>query len=393
MKAVIVAARRTPVGAFGGMLNGYSPIEFTALLIRDLLSSTGIDSTDIDEVIIGQVLQAGMGQNSARQAAVAAGLGEGTPAFTVNKVCGSGLKSIVLGAQSILLGDAACVVCGGMENMSNAPYLVDRVRWGSKFGDVAMRDSMVYDGLWEIFNDYHMGYTAENVAAKYQVTRERQDEYALASQLKWAAAQARNRFKDEILPLEIPAKKGGVTLFDTDEYPRPDTDIEKLSALKPAFKKDGTVTAGNASGLNDGAALVVLMSDREAERRKLPVMAEVVTYASWGLDPAYMGLGPIGASRSALEKAGLGIGDIDLFEINEAFASQAVVVAEELQIPEEKLNVNGGAIAIGHPIGASGARVMVTLLHEMEKQDLEFGLTSLCIGGGQGIAVVVKRPG
>ena len=393
MKAVIVSAKRTPIGAFGGKLNGCSSIDFTASLIRDATDSLEVDTLDIDEVIIGQVLQAGLGQNPARQAAVTAGIGEGTPAFTVNKVCGSGLKTIILGAQSILLGDAACVVCGGMENMSRAPYLVDKVRWGSRFGDVTMKDSMVHDGLWEIFNDYHMGCTAENIALKHRVTRERQDEFALKSQQKWAAAQADGRFKEEILPLELPGKKGAVTIFDTDEYPRPDTSMDKLGALKPAFNKNGTVTAGNASGLNDGAAIVVLMSDEEAARRKLPVMAEVVAYASWGLDPAFMGLGPIGASRKALEKANLTVSDIGLFEINEAFASQAIVVAEELGIPEDKLNVNGGAIAMGHPIGASGTRVVVTLLHEMAKREQELGLASLCIGGGQGIAMIVKQPG
>ena len=393
MKAVIVSAKRTPIGAFGGKLNGCSSIDFTASLIRDATDSLEVDTLDIDEVIIGQVLQAGLGQNPARQAAVNAGIGEGTPAFTVNKVCGSGLKTIILGAQSILLGDAACVVCGGMENMSRAPYLVDKVRWGSRFGDVTMKDSMVHDGLWEIFNDYHMGCTAENIALKHRVTRERQDEFALKSQQKWAAAQADGRFKEEILPLELPGKKGAVTIFDTDEYPRPDTSMDKLGALKPAFNKNGTVTAGNASGLNDGAAIVVLMSDEEAARRKLPVMAEVVAYASWGLDPAFMGLGPIGASRKALEKANLTVSDIGLFEINEAFASQAIVVAEELGIPEDKLNVNGGAIAMGHPIGASGTRVVVTLLHEMAKREQELGLASLCIGGGQGIAMIVKQPG
>lgn len=393
MKAVIVSAKRTPIGAFGGKLNGCSSIDFTASLIRDATDSLEVDTLDIDEVIIGQVLQAGLGQNPARQAAVNAGIGEGTPAFTVNKVCGSGLKTIILGAQSILLGDAACVVCGGMENMSRAPYLVDKVRWGSRFGDVTMKDSMVHDGLWEIFNDYHMGCTAENIALKHRVTRERQDEFALKSQQKWAAAQADGRFKEEILPLELPGKKGAVTIFDTDEYPRPDTSMDKLGALKPAFNKNGTVTAGNASGLNDGAAIVVLMSDEEAARRKLPVMAEIVAYASWGLDPAFMGLGPIGASRKALEKANLTVSDIGLFEINEAFASQAIVVAEELGIPEDKLNVNGGAIAMGHPIGASGTRVVVTLLHEMAKREQELGLASLCIGGGQGIAMIVKQPG
>jgi acetyl-CoA C-acetyltransferase len=391
MKAVFVSAKRTPIGAFGGMLKGLSPIDFTALLIRDLMSSTGMANTGVDEVIIGQVLQAGLGQNPARQTAIAAGLDQAIPAYTVNKVCGSGLKTIVLGAQSILLGDATCVICGGMENMSDAPYLVDKVRWGNKFGDLNMRDSMIHDGLWEIFNDYHMGLTAENVAAKCDVSRERQDEFAFNSQQKWAAAEAEGRFKEEILPLELPGKKGATILFDSDEYPRPDTDLDKLSGLKPAFKKDGTVTPGNASGLNDGAALVLMMSDAEAEKRNAGVMAEIVSYASCGLDPAYMGLGPIGASRMALDKAGLDISDIDLFEINEAFASQAIAVADELHIPADKLNVNGGSIAMGHPIGASGTRIVVTLLHEMAKRNLKLGLASLCIGGGQGIAMVVKR--
>ncbi|MBT3275551.1 MAG: acetyl-CoA C-acyltransferase, partial [Spirochaetales bacterium] len=311
--------------------------------------------------------------------------------YTVNKVCGSGLKTIVLGAQAIILGDAACVICGGMENMSRAPYLVDKVRWGSKFGDLTMQDSMIRDGLWEIFNDYHMGLTGENVAAKFSISRERQDEFALNSQRKWAAAQNDGKFKNELLPLKLSGKKGQIISFDQDEYPRPDSDSEKLAALKPSFKKDGTVTAGNASGINDGAALVAIMSDEEADARNMTTMAEIVSYASCGLDPAFMGLGPIAASRKALEKAGLTISDIDLFEINEAFASQALAVKDDLGIPEEKLNVNGGAIAMGHPIGASGARIVVTLLHEMVRRNLKLGLASLCIGGGQGIAMVFRR--
>jgi len=387
---VIVAAGRTGVGKFGGSLAKTPASELGAHVIKGLLAKTGIDPNLISEAILGQVLTAGVGQNPARQAVIKSGLPNTIPGFTINHVCGSGLKATHLAAQAIKCGDAQIVIAGGQENMSAAPHVMNGSRDGFRMGDIKMTDSMIVDGLWDAFNQYHMGTTAENVAKKYDISRAEQDEFALNSQLKAEAAQKAGKFKDEILPLEIVQKKGSI-VFDTDEYVKPGSTIEGLAGLRPAFAKDGTVTAGNASGLNDGAAAVIMMSATKAKELGLPVLARIKAYASSGLDPAFMGMGPVSATKLCLKKAGWTPDDLDLLEINEAFAAQAVAVNKEMGWDTSKINVNGGAIAIGHPIGASGARILVTLIHEMIRRDAKKGLASLCIGGGMGVALAIER--
>jgi len=389
-EVVIVAAGRTAVGKFGGTLAKIPAVDLGAHVIRQLLAKTGIDPAAVSEVIMGQVLTAGAGQNPARQASIKAGVPNMVPAMTINKVCGSGLKATHLAAQAILCGDAEIVIAGGQENMSASPHVLPNSREGFRMGDAKLVDTMIVDGLWDVYNQYHMGVTAENVAKKYEISRQAQDEFALASQQKAEAAQLAGKFKDEILPLEIPGKKG-VTVFDTDEYPKHGSSLEALSALRPAFNKEGTVTAGNASGLNDGAAAVIMMSASKAKALGLKPLARIKAYSSSGLDPAIMGMGPVSATRLAMKKAGWTHEDVDLMEINEAFAAQAVAVNQEMGWDTSKINVNGGAIALGHPIGASGARVLVTLLHEMIRRDAKRGLASLCIGGGMGVALAVER--
>ena len=389
---VIASACRTAIGSFGGTLKNTPAVELGATVIKEAVNRAGLKPEQVDEVIFGNVLQAGLGQNPARQAALKAGLPETSTAFTVNIVCGSGLKSVALAAGLIQAGDADIIVAGGMENMSLAPYAMPAARWGARMFNTNMVDVMVNDGLWDAFNNYHMGITAENVAEQWGLTREMQDEFALASQQKAEAAIKAGKFKDEIVPVMIPQKKGDPVAFDTDEFPRFGTTIEALAKLKPAFKKDGgTVTAGNASGINDSAAAVVVMTKEKAEELGIKPLATIVSYATGGVDPKIMGTGPIPASRKAMEKAGLTIKDIDLIEANEAFAAQSLAVAHDLEFDMEKVNVNGGAIALGHPIGASGCRILVTLLYEMQKRDAKLGLATLCIGGGQGQALIVKR--
>ncbi|WP_433587819.1 acetyl-CoA C-acetyltransferase [Pseudomonas protegens] len=388
---VIVAATRTAVGSFQGSLAGIPAVDLGAAVIRQLLAQTGIDPAQVDEVIMGQVLTAGAGQNPARQAAIKAGLPHAVPAMTLNKVCGSGLKALHLGAQAIRCGDAEVIIAGGQENMSLSNYVLPGARTGLRMGHSQMIDSMISDGLWDAFNDYHMGITAENLVDKYGISREAQDAFAAASQQKAAAAIEAGRFVDEITPIQIPQRKGEPLTFATDEQPRPSTTAEALAKLKPAFKKDGSVTAGNASALNDGAAAVMLMSASKARALGLPVLAKIAAYANAGVDPAIMGIGPVSATRRCLDKAGWTLDQLDLIEANEAFAAQSLSVAQELEWDASKVNVNGGAIAIGHPIGASGCRVLVTLLHEMIKRDAKKGLATLCIGGGQGVALAIER--
>jgi acetyl-CoA C-acetyltransferase len=385
---VIVAATRTPVGSFSGSLSGLSGAQLGATVLASLLERAKLAPAEVSEVVLGQVLTGATGQNPARQASIHAGLPIEVPAETINQVCGSGLRAVAQGYQAILAGDSEIVIAGGQESMSQAVHAM-YMRGGTKMGDAQLIDTMIKDGLWDAFNSYHMGITAENIAEQYQITRDEQDAFALASQEKASAAVAAGRFKDEITPVKIVVKKEE-KLFDTDEYPRATT-AEALAKLKPAFKKDGTVTAGNASGLNDGAAAVVLMTAKEAARRGLTPLARIASWAQAGVDPKIMGTGPIPASRAALKKAGWSVGDLDLIEANEAFAAQAISVNREVGWDTAKVNVNGGAIAIGHPIGASGARVLVTLLHEMQKRDAKKGLATLCIGGGMGIALTVER--
>ncbi|MCO7522789.1 MULTISPECIES: acetyl-CoA C-acetyltransferase [unclassified Pseudomonas] len=390
-EVVIVAATRTAIGSFQGALATVSAVELGAAVIRQLLAQTQLDPAQVDEVILGQVLTAGAGQNPARQAAVKAGLPFEVPALTLNKVCGSGLKALHLAAQAIRCGDAEVVIAGGQESMSLAPYVMPSARTGQRMGHGQLVDSMISDGLWDAFNDYHMGITAENLVDKYNLTREQQDAFAAESQRKAVAAIEAGRFKDEITPIHIPQKKGEPLVFDTDEQPRPDTSAESLGKLRAAFKKDGSVTAGNASSLNDGAAAVLLMSASKAKALGLPVLAKIASYASAGVDPAIMGIGPVSATQRCLAKAGWQLGELDLIEANEAFAAQALAVGKQLEWDAAKVNVNGGAIALGHPIGASGCRVLVTLLHEMIKRDAKKGLATLCIGGGQGVALALER--
>ncbi len=390
-EVVIVSAVRTAVGSFNGSLSSFSAVELGSIVIKEAIARAGVDKESVDEVIFGNVLQAGLGQNPARQAAIKAGVPIEVPSYTVNKVCGSGLKTVNLAAQAIMAGDADIVVAGGMESMTNAPYVLEsKVRQGLRMGDSKVIDTMVHDGLWCAFNDYHMGITAENVAEKFGITREAQDQLAFASQQKAVKAIESGAFKKEIVPVTIKGKKGD-TIFANDEYPKSDAMLEKIQALRTAFKKDGTVTAGNASGINDGAAALVLMSADKAKELGLKPMARIRGFAAAGVDPSIMGIGPIPATRKALTKAGLTIADLDLIEANEAFAAQFLAVGKELGLDQEKVNVNGGAIAIGHPIGASGARILVTLLHAMEARDAKLGLATLCIGGGQGIATIVER--
>ena len=390
-KAVIVSAVRTPVGSYGGAFKDVSAVTLGTIAVKEALKRANLKPEMVDEVIYGNVLQAGLGQNVARQVAIHAGIPDYVTSYTVNKVCGSGLKTVALAAQAIKAGDAEIVVVGGTENMSQAPYLLPNNRWGQRMGNGQVIDYMVADGLTDIFNNYHMGITAENIVEKYGLTREEQDKLACDSQNRAEKARAERRFKEEIVAVEIPQRKGEPVIVSEDEYIKSGTTMETLGKLRPAFKKEGSVTAGNASGINDGAAALVVMSEEKAKELGLEVMAEIVSYASGGVDPAIMGTGPIPASTKALEKAGMKIEEIDLVEANEAFAAQALSVAKDLNFDMEKVNVNGGAIAIGHPIGASGARILVTLLHEMEKRDNKTGLATLCIGGGQGIAMVVKR--
>ncbi|MEB0028368.1 acetyl-CoA C-acetyltransferase [Pseudomonas sp. MH9.2] len=388
---VIVAATRTAVGAFQGALANISAVDLGAAVIRQLLSQTGLDVAEVDEVIMGHVLTAGAGQNPARQAAIKAGLPFAVPAMTVSKVCGSGLKALHLAAQAIRCGDAEVVIAGGQENMSLSNYVMPGARTGLRMGNSTLVDTMISDGLWDAFNDYHMGITAENLVEKYGITREAQDAFAAASQQKAVAAIEAGRFVDEITPILIPQRKGDPLSFATDEQPRAGTTAESLAKLKPAFKKDGSVTAGNASSLNDGAAAVILMSAAKAEKLGLPVLARIAAYANAGVDPAIMGIGPVSATRRCLAKAGWSLEQLDLIEANEAFAAQALSVSKELGWDMNKVNVNGGAIALGHPIGASGCRILVTLLHEMIKRDAKKGLATLCIGGGQGVALALSR--
>ncbi len=389
-EVVIVAAARTAVGKFGGTLAKISAAELGAHVIKGLVAKTGIDPALISEVLMGQVLTAGVGQNAARQAVIKAGLPDMVPAMTINKVCGSGLKATHLAAQAILCGDADIVIAGGQENMSASPHVLNNSRDGFRMGDAKLVDTMIVDGLWDVYNQYHMGITAENVAKKFNVSRAEQDEFAMASQNKAEAAQKAGKFKDEILPLEIASKKGSI-VFDSDEYIKAGTTLESLSGLRPAFNKEGTVTAGNASGLNDGAAAVMMMSAQKAQQLGLKPLAKIKAYASAGLDPTIMGMGPVPASQRCLQKAGWTHKDLDLMEINEAFAAQAIAVNKEMGWDTSKINVNGGAIAIGHPIGASGCRVLVTLIHEMIRRDAKRGLASLCIGGGMGVALAIER--
>ena len=388
---VIVAAARTAVGKFGGALAKTPASELGAVVIKDLLRRTGLSGDQISEVILGQVLTAGCGQNPARQAVIKAGLPHGVPAMTINKVCGSGLKAVMLGAQAIRDGDAEIVIAGGQESMSLSPHVLPNSRDGQRMGNWQMVDTMINDGLWDVYNQYHMGITAENVAKQYGITREEQDALALASQQKAAAAQDAGKFKDEIVPVVIPQKKGDPLVVDADEYLNRKSTAEALAGLRPAFDKAGSVTAGNASGINDGAAAVVLMTAEKAQQLGLKVLGRLKSYASAGLDPAYMGMGPVPASRRALERAGWQASELDLLEINEAFAAQACAVHKEMGWDTSKVNVNGGAIAIGHPIGASGCRILVTLLHEMERRDAKKGIASLCIGGGMGVALTIER--
>ncbi len=390
-EAVIVSAVRTPIGSFGGSLKDVSAVDLGVTVVKGAIERAGLKPEQVDEVILGNVLSGGLGQNMARQVSVKSGIPISSPAFTINKVCGSGLKTIQLAAQAIMLGDADIIVAGGAESMSQAPYVLQQQRWGSRMGDSKVVDTLLRDGLVDAFDDYHMGITAENVAEKYNITREQQDTFAVHSQRKAVAAVKAGRFKEEIVPVLVPQRKGDPIVFDTDEYPRENASLEGMAKLRTAFKKDGTVTAGNASGINDGAAAVVVTSREKAEELGLEILATIKSYASAGLEPEYMGCGPIYATRKALEKADLKVSDLDLIESNEAFAAQACAVNQELGLNTDIVNVNGGAIALGHPIGASGARIFVTLLHEMQKRDAKRGLATLCIGGGMGTAVIVER--
>lgn len=390
-EVVIVKAVRTAIGSFGGTLKDVSAVDLGSIVIKEILETTGIPVEEIDEVIFGNVLQAATGQNPARQSAIKSGIPDTVPSYTVNKVCGSGLKAVGLAAQAIKAGDGHVYIVGGTENMSMAPYADLKSRWGARMGNNELVDVMIKDGLWCAFNDVHMGITAENIAERWNLTRAEQDQFAAASQQKFEAAQAENRFANEIVPVVIPQRRGEPISFAQDEYPRAGVTAEGLAKLRPAFKKDGTVTAGNASGINDGAAALLVMSAEKAKALGLKPLARVLSYASAGVDPAIMGMGPVEASRKALAKANLTIDNMDLIEANEAFASQSLAVARELNFDAAKVNVNGGAIALGHPIGASGARILVTLLHALEQRDLKRGLATLCIGGGQGFATVVER--
>ena len=390
-EVVIASAARTPVGSFGGVLSGFSAVELGTIASKAALERAGIDPALIGETFVGNILSAGLGQNMARQIAIYSGVLQESPAIAINQLCGSGLRAVALAAQGIMLGHYDAALAGGAESMSNAPYLLPKGRFGYRMGDGQIIDSMIRDGLQDIFNDYHMGITAENIAEKWNITREEQDAFALKSQHKAEAAQKAGRFRDEIIAVPVPQRKGDPVMVDTDEFPRHGLTLENLQKLRPAFKKDGTVTAGNASGINDGAAMLVVMSARQAKSLGLKPLARIVSFATCGLDPKIMGYGPVPATRKALSLAGLSIDDIDLVEANEAFAAQSLAVIRDLKLDPEKVNVNGGAIALGHPIGASGARVLATLLYELQRRDLKRGLATLCIGGGQGISMIVER--
>lgn len=391
-EVVIVSAVRTAIGTFGGSLKDVSSADLGAIVIKEAVNRAGIKPELVDEVVMGNVIQAGLGQNIARQSTILAGLPKEVPAMTINKVCGSGLRTVALAAQMIKAGDADVIIAGGMENMSRAPYVLNEARWGQRMGNGKMVDSMVNDALWDAFNNYHMGVTAENIAKEWNLTREEQDAFAASSQQKAEKAIKEGRFKDEIVPVVIPQRKGDPKVFDTDEFPRLGTTAESLAKLRPAFaKENGTVTAGNASGINDGAAAFVIMSAEKAAELGIKPLAKILSYGSKGLDPKIMGYGPFHATKKALEGTGLTIDDIDLIEANEAFAAQSLAVAKDLNFDMSKVNVNGGAIAIGHPVGASGARILTTLLYEMEKRDSKRGLATLCIGGGMGTALIVER--
>ena len=390
-EVVIVAATRTAIGSFGGQFASVPAHQLGATVIRALLEQTGVEPGSVDEVIMGQVLTAGCGQTPARQAAVHGGLPHSVPALTINKVCGSGLKAVQMAAQAIRCGDARIMIAGGQESMSLSPHLLPSSRTGQRMGNGQLVDSMIHDGLWDAFNQYHMGITAENLAERYEISRQQQDAFALASQQKAVAAQQAGRFADEITPVEVPQRKGDPLRIDQDEQPRASTTLESLGKLRPAFRNDGTVTAGNASSLNDGAAAVMLMSAETAAELGLPVLARIAAGASSGVDPAIMGIGPVSATQRCLSKAGWKVDELDLVEANEAFAAQALAVASELRWDLDKVNVNGGAIALGHPIGGSGCRILVTLLHEMQRRNARKGLATLCIGGGQGVALALAR--
>ena len=387
---VIVAAARTAVGKFGGSLKDFGPGQLGSAVLREVLKRADVEPTEVNEVIMGNVLSAGHGQNVARQAAIWAGVPVDVPAYCVNKVCGSGLKSTILGAQSIMLGDADVVLAGGVESMSQAPYALRKMRWGARMRNDEAVDLMICDGLWDVFYNIHMGMTAENVAEKYGITREEQDDFSARSQNKAETAIKAGKFKEEIVPVEVPQTKGAATIFQTDEPPRFGTTKEILAKLKPAFKKDGTVTAGNATGINDGAAAVLLMSEEKARQKGLVPLARIRSYASCGVPPEIMGIGPIRAVRKATERANIAVEKLDRIELNEAFAAQSIAVIRELKLNLDRVNVNGGAIALGHPIGASGARLLVSLLHELRGKKDAYGVATLCIGGGQGIAVVIQ---
>ena len=390
-EVVIVSAVRTPIGSFGGSLNGFSAIDLGVIAAREAINRSGMPPSEINETIIGNILSAGLGQNVARQVSIKSGVPETSPAMTINKLCGSGLRAVSMAAQFIMLGDADILLAGGTESMSNAPYLLDKGRNGYRMGHGQIFDSMILDGLTDAFNGYHMGITAENIAEQWEISRQDQDEFALHSQLKTEKAQKSNKFNDEIAPVEIPQRKGDPIIFSQDEFPKHGLTIEKLAQLRPAFKKDGTVTAGNASGINDGAAMLVIMSMEKAKSMGLNPLVKILSYGNAALDPKIMGYGPVPATRSALLKAKMKIGDIDLVEANEAFAAQSIAVMRDLNLNPEIVNVNGGAIALGHPIGASGARILTTLIYEMKRRNAATGLATLCIGGGQGTALIVEN--
>lgn len=390
-KAVIVSAARTPIGSFGGAFASLSAVDLGVIAAKEAIKRAGIEPSMVEEVYLGNILGAGLGQNVARQVSLGAGIPIETPAITINMVCGSGLRAVSMAAQFVESGQCDIILCGGTESMTDTPYLLPKARWGHRMGDGKVVDYMVHDGLWDIYNDYHMGMTAENVAEQYGITREEQDEFAAQSQNRAEEAQKSGKFADEIVPVIIPQKKGDPVVIDTDEYPRHGSTVEKMSKLKPAFKKDGTVTAGNASGINDGAAALIVMSKDKAGELGLKYLCEIAGYGSAGVDPKVMGLGPVPATKKALANAGWTIDDLDLIEANEAFAAQALAVIRDLGLNPEITNVNGGAIALGHPIGASGARILVTLLYEMEKRDAKRGLATLCIGGGMGTSLLVQR--
>lgn len=390
-EVVIVSAARTAIGNFNGSLSGFSAVELGAIAAREAIVRAGINPNEINEAIVGNILSAGLGQNVARQVAIKAGVPETSPAMTINKLCGSGLRAVSMAAQFIMLGDADVILAGGTESMTNAPYLLDKARNGYRMGNGQIIDSMIYDGLTDVFNQYHMGVTAENIAEQWKISREEQDEFALKSQQKAEAAQKAGRFDSEIVPIDIPQKKGDPIQFKTDEFIRQGVTLEQLQKLKPAFKKDGTVTAGNASGINDGAAMLIVMSREKANELGVKPLVRIVSYGNAALDPKIMGYGPVPATRIALQKAKMQISDIDLIEANEAFAAQSIAVLRDLNLNPEIVNVNGGAIALGHPIGASGARILTTLIYEMKRRNVTTGLATLCIGGGQGTALIVEN--